>query len=147
MKTIRIVLTWLLLGSLTGTLLGAERVNVRALLVVASNEKGAVDRRLADYEPTLKRLLRFESFRLAGEGAATLGEDGASVIALGRGQRLELSSEGGAGRGLRVKVRWLADGVRVMDTGLSLRPGVPAVLGGPGTGRAGEVFAVLLVAQ
>ena len=32
-------------------------------------------------------------------------------------------------------------------TGLSLRPGVPAVLGGPSTGNQGEVYAVILVGR
>ena len=40
--------------------------DVRAILVIASNQRGASDPKLADYEPTLRRVLRFESYRLAG---------------------------------------------------------------------------------
>ena len=34
-----------------------------------------------------------------------------------------------------------------MNTGLSLRPGVPAVLGGPSTGHKSEVYAVILIGR
>jgi multidrug efflux pump subunit AcrA (membrane-fusion protein) len=51
-----------------------------------------------------------------------------------------------SGDSVKVRVRWL-DGDRVlMQTGLSLRPGVPAVLGGPARGN-GEVYAVIVVGR
>jgi hypothetical protein len=34
-----------------------------------------------------------------------------------------------------------------MSTGLTLQPGRPAVLGGPSTGKDGEVWAVIVVAE
>ena len=44
-------------------------------------------------------------------------------------------------------MRWSAGGRTLMNTGLSLRPGVPAVLGGPSTGNKGEVYAVILIGR
>lgn len=148
MKTIRLLaLSCALLFVLAPFVRAAGENSVHALLIAASNEKGETDRRLAQYEPTLKRILRFESFRLVGEGSADVPASGSGSISLGRGHRLELEGENSGGRGVRVKIRWIADGRQVMDTGLSLRPGVPAVLGGPETGRSGEVYAVLLIGR
>lgn len=121
------------------------RANVRAILVLASNQKGASDARLSAYEPTLRRILRFESYKLAGEGSAALAGGKASV-SLGHGHSLELEPEKGDGRGVRLKVNWLDGGRSLINTGLVLRPGVPAVLGGPSSGKEGEVWAVILVA-
>lgn len=142
---------YLLLVALVAGLVGVQaadgRANVRAMLVLASNQKGATDGRLADYEPTLRRILRFESYKLVGEGAAALGGAGRSNVKLGRGHTLELAAEKSDGKGVRLKVNWQDGGRSLMNTGLVLRPGVPAVLGGPASGKGGEVWAVILVAD
>jgi len=124
----------------------AEAGHVRAFLVLASNERGASDARLAPYEPTLRRILRFESYKLAGEGSASLA-GGKAGVKLGRGHSLDLEPEKSDGKGVRLKVNWQDSGRSLMNTGLVLRPGVPAVLGGPANGKSGEVWAVILVAD
>lgn len=123
------------------------RSNVRALLVLASNQRGATDARLAEYEPTMRRILRFESYKLAGEGAAALTAGGKATVRLARGHTLELEMEKSDGKGVRLKVNWQEGRRSLMNTGLALRPGVPAVLGGPANGKEGEVWAVILVAD
>lgn len=120
---------------------------LRALLVIASNEKGESDPRLAAYERNLRSILRFESYRLAGEGSAAIAPGGSASIGLGEGQSLTVEAEKPESRGARIKVKWEGQGRSHMNTGLALRPGVPAVLGGPSTGRSGEVFAVILIAE
>ena len=117
---------------------------VRALLVIASKQPGESDGRLAFYEPTLRRILRFESFRLAGEGAADLAASGKASMSLGHGHVLEIALVSSVGR---FTIDWKADGRSLMNTGLTLRAGVPAVLGGPSTGKDGEVWAVILTAD
>jgi len=145
MNTLRLLCTLLaLLTAAGGTAAAAEPASVRAILVSASNAKGETDRRLAAYEPTLRRILRFESYRFLGEGTASLAVPAAGRLGLGRGHTLELETEAADGKALRVKVRWLGEGRTLMNTGLSLRPGVPAVLGGPANDR-GEVYAVILI--
>ena len=148
---LKLLKDYLLLVALVAGLVGARaaegRANVRAMLVLASNQKGATDGRLADYEPTLRRILRFESYKLVGEGAAALGGAGRSSVKLGRGHTLELAAEKSDGKGVRLKVNWQDGGRSLMNTGLVLRPGVPAVLGGPASGKGGEVWAVILVAD
>ena len=126
---------------------GAGQANVRALLVLASNQSGASDARLSAYEPTLRRILRFESYKLVGEGGAALAGAGRASVKLGRGHTVELETEKSDGKGVRLKVNWQDGGRSLMNTGLVLRPGVPAVLGGPASGKGGEVWAVILVAD
>ncbi len=125
---------------------GKTSASIRAILVSASPKGGDTDSRLAPYEATLRRILRFESFRHLGEGRAQLALPGEASLALGQGHALALVSENPK-NGLRVQVAWTDDGRSLMRTGLVLRPGVPAVLGGPTQGNDGEVLAVILIAD
>ena len=120
--------------------------SLRGVLVIASNEPGQPDPQLAAYEPTLRRILRFESYRAAGGGSATISVPGEGSASLGRGHRLDFTTEASDGEGLRVRVRW-SDGSHVfMNTGLVLRRGVPVVLGGPARSEGG-VYAVIIIAE
>ena len=116
---------------------------VTAILVTASRTPGDSDRRLAPYEATLRRILRFESFGFVGQGRATVPADGEATMGIGAGQSLALESNGGN----QLAVTWRQGGRTLMRTGLVLRPGVPAVLGGPGTGKEGEVYAIIVTAR
>ncbi|MEO7414457.1 MAG: hypothetical protein ABIZ81_13980 [Opitutaceae bacterium] len=120
---------------------------VRALLVIASNEKGQSDARLSAYEPNLRGILRFESYRLAGEGTTSVASPGKGSLNLGQGHSLTLENQKSNGGGIRLQVNWQANGRSFMNTALVLRPGVPAVLGGPASGKAGEVWAVIVIAE
>lgn len=118
---------------------------VRGILVAASNEAREPDARLSPYEPTLRRVLRFASYRQLGSGQARIAAPGAGTVNLGEEHRLEITLEPSNGGRVRAQLRWL-DGERaLMNTGVVLRRGVPAVLGGPGRGE--EVLAVIVVAQ
>jgi hypothetical protein len=147
MRIIQLMFLTALLVVSRGAAIAAETANVRAMLVIASNEKGGSDSSLSAYAPTLRRILRFESYRLAGSGSANLGLPGKTGVNLGRGHALDLEADKSDGKGIRVRVRWEGDGRSLMNTGLVLQPGVPAVLGGPSTGKEGEVWAVILVAN
>ena len=147
MKTM-LRLTLLLAGLVA--LLGsarAERASLQGILLSASNEPGQTDRRLAPYEPNLRRILRFESYRFLGEDSATIDVPASGSLSLGDGHDLEVTTERSDGKSIHVKVRWTAGGRTLMNTGLVLRPGVPAVLGGPSTGNKGEVSAVILIGR
>ncbi|WP_221029521.1 hypothetical protein [Actomonas aquatica] len=123
-----------------------ESVSVRAILVSASREAGTTDRALARYEDTLRRILRFESFQQLGSGRARLSAPGSGSVRLGQGHELELQAESSKGDRVRVQVEWTANNRSLMRTGLVLRPGVPAVLGGPSRNDH-EVYAVILIAD
>jgi hypothetical protein len=131
-------------AALPATSLAAERTSVQALLISASNRKGGSDPKLAAYESTLRRNLPFNTFRLTGEGTASVAASGRASLALGHGHRLELQNDGGSG--IHLKVQWLSGNKTLINTSLALQPGVPAVLGRRGSDE-GEVPVVLLIAR
>ncbi len=146
MKSIRLLLAALCFAALLTPAEASDRTTVRAILVIASNQKGAGDSRLSAYEPTLRRILRFESYRYAGEGSVTLAVPAQGSLNLGQGHQLEIATEPADGKGLRLRATWREGRRTHMQTGLSLRPGVPAVLGGPARGD-GEVYAVIVIGR
>jgi hypothetical protein len=150
MKTIRLILALFLLAlasSFTTTAHAAERANIQGILLSASHEKGQTDHRLAAYEPTLRSILRFESYRFLGDATATVGVAEKGHLSLGEGHELEIETESADGKTVHLRVRWLKGGRVLMNTGLILRPGVPAVLGGPATSNKNEVYAVILIGR
>jgi hypothetical protein len=140
----------LLFAGLAGLALparAAERASLQGILISASNESGQTDRRLAQYEPTLRRILRFQSYRFLGDDRVSLEVPASGTLTLGDGHQIEVTTESSDGKAIHVKVRWTGGGRTLMNTGLVLRPGVPAVLGGPSTGNKGEVYAVILIGR
>src|SRR6478736_5650383 len=148
MKTIlRLALLFVALAiPLASARAAGASASVQGILITASNEPGKTDARLASYEPTLRRILRFQSYHYVGEDRANLAVPESGNLALGDGHQLEVTTEHADGKSVQVKVRWTAGGRNLMNTGLTLRPGVPAVLGGPSTSN-GEVYAVILIGQ
>lgn len=147
MKTIlRLALLLAAVCGLVASVRGAD-VSVQGILLTASNEPGRSDGRLAQYEPTLRKILRFQSYHFVGEDGATLDIPASTSLSLGDGHTLELTTERADGRTVHLKARWTAGGRTLMNTGLVLRPGVPAVLGGPSTGNKDEVYAIILVGR
>lgn len=144
----RLILSGLTLAFLF-TLPGASAQEVQLLvqgtLVVASNKAGRTDDKLAPYEPNLKKVLRFESYRSAGDGTAQLAMPGVSSIPLGSSHRLELEGLAVDRNLVRVRVKWFRGREEVLNTTLRLNRGTPAVLGGPPAEGAGEVYAILLI--
>lgn len=151
MNTARFLCT-LALVALVTTLVppaqAAQSAKLQAILITASNEPSAKrDPRLAPYEARLRSLLRFDSFTFQGSDTDTLAAGARTTLVIGQGHELDLTA---AATAHQLRVRW-ADkigGRTLMDTGLKLNPGVPAIIGGMPTGRkSGEVYAVILVAR
>lgn len=147
MKTIRLTLLFAVLCGLVLSVRAAGHTTIQGILISASNEPGGSDRRLAEYEPTLRKILRFASYRHLGSDRASLDIPASSNLSVGDGHELEVATESSDSNSIHVKVRWTAGGRTLMNTGLVLRPGVPAVLGGPSTGNKGEVYAVILIGR
>ena len=131
----------------TGLAADSASINARGILVAASNEQRESDPRLAEYEPTLRRVLRFESYRYLGSGGARASAPGDARFSLGQGHSIELSVESVNGDRIRARVRWLDGDRTLMNTVLVLRRGVPAVLGGPARAGGNDVLAVIVVAS
>src|SRR6476659_5924599 len=104
----------------------AAGASVQGILITASNEPGKTDARLAEYEPTLRRILRFQSYHYVGEDSASLAVPATGKLSLGEGHQLEITTEHADGKSVQVKVRWTSGGRSLMNTGLTLRSGVPA---------------------
>ncbi len=134
-----------LLGSAALAAVPARAATLRAVLITASTEPGETDPRLATYEVTLKRVFRFQSYTYQGSDTAELQPGRPAELLIGQGH--EMTVEPGDNP-LALRIRWTDAGRALMTTGVTLRPGVPALLGGPRTGNApGEVYAVILVAR
>lgn len=146
MKYLRLVLILLAFAGLLASA-RAGQASIQAILITASNDPGKTDGRLAQYEPTLRRILRFESYHFVGDDRASLDVPGSGALTLGGGHSLEVTAEKSGAGAVHLKVRWTAGGRTLMNTGLALRSGVPAVLGGPSTGNKGDVFAVILIGR
>jgi hypothetical protein len=144
----RILLTCGLLFAIAApSVYAAEaEVTVRAILVSASKQPGETDRSLSRYESTLRRILRFESFSQLGSGSGRADIPGQGRVSLGQGQVLEFTTESSKDDRIRVQLDWRGGSRTFMRTGLVLRPGVPAVLGGPKRGD-GSVYALLVIAE
>jgi hypothetical protein len=142
MKTIRFITAVALLALAPAMLFAASGggTRVHAIMIVASNEKGKSDPKLAPYEANLRRILRFESYRSVAEGSAIVTKSGQASVALTRGHRIELTSDGTS-----IRATWF-DGNRKVIA-LDLLPGKPSVLGGPAWGDNGEVCAVIIVPE
>jgi hypothetical protein len=135
-----------LLVALAGVAASGRAASVQGILITASNQPGEIDRRLAPYEPTLRRILRFESYHYVGEDRTSIEVPASGTLSVGDGHQLEITTEKSDGKSVHVKVRWLSGGRTLMNTGLALRAGVPAVLGGPAKAN-GEVYAVILIGR
>ncbi len=146
MRLILLLSCFLLVGAPLAQAQRGGGTAIRGVLVTASRTPGNTDERLKPYEATLRRILRFESFQFVGEGRTSMATPGQASLLIGPGHRLELQTEASDDDRLRVQVNWSERGRSLMRTGLALRRGVPAVLGGPARGE-GEVYAVIIVAD
>ena len=141
MKTIRCLFAAVFLLAMPAVLLAASGgARVHAIMIVASNEKGKSDPKLAPYEANLRRLLRFESYRVVAEGSAVVGPGGQASVALTRGHRIELVGEGGG-----IRASWFEGEKRIIA--VVLPPSKPSVLGGTAWSDKGEVCGVILVPE
>src|ERR1041385_8817460 len=98
MRTIKLILTLILVALIAPLVSHAAQgggVTVRAILVIASKEKGPSDPQVAPYVGALGGNLRYESYRYGGEGTATVPAGGKASLNV-QGRRLELQSEGGS---------------------------------------------------
>lgn len=133
MRTIKLACLFLFAAlALPGAVRAAEATSVRAILVIASNEKGGTDPKLAPYERALRNVLRYESYRAVGEGATSVPGGGKASISLPAGNRVDLQAD--------------ASGVKVLRAGqaIPLGRGSPVViLGGP-AGKSGDTYAIIV---
>ena len=123
--------------------LAAESARVQVILVEASNGEGGVDSSLRSYAGTLQRLFKFKSYKQVSRGNLKIDIPGEGSTGLAGGQRLTMKATEGGKRGLMAELTWSRGSKRLLHTRIQLRPGSPAVLGGPSTGRGGSYLLIL----
>lgn len=147
MRIITLLLTLGLLASATITSAAdGDTINVQAILVSASKQPGKTDKALSRYESTLRRILRFETFKQLGADRDRAAVPGHGTLSIGSGHQIQFHTEASKDDRLRVQIIWQGGDRTLMRTGLALRPGVPAVLGGPAR-NDDEVYAVIIIAN
>lgn len=142
--TLLLLLTLAMLSGLSAPVSAhAESVQVEVILVQAANGEGGVDAALRPYAGTLQRLFRFKSYTQAGRQVLRLAVPGEGSVGLANGQRLQMKAlSGSAEQGLTAEMEWTRGGSRLVHTRLQLRPGNPAVMGGP-SGQEGTWLLIL----
>lgn len=133
MRTIQLACLFLLAAlALPRSAFAAESTSVRAILVIASNAEGRTDPQLAPYERALRDVTRYQSYRVAGGGSASVPAGGRGSIDLPGDNSVQLRSEGGS--------------VQVMrgNRGIPVARGSPViVLGGPANDK-GDKYAIIV---
>ena len=105
--------------------------SVQVILVQASNQEGGVDRALKPYAGNLERLFRFKSYRQSSRQTLRLDTPGEGSVSLAGGQVLTIRSDAGSKGSLKAEISWKRGSKSLLHTRINLRPGSPAVLGGP----------------
>ena len=123
-----LALCLLLLGA--GPAAAQGMLGVRASLIYASNEPAPLDTRLDRIEYQLRRVLKFEHYRMMSQRPLTLSQGGSVEADLGEGCRVRLETLSLGGNSARVRATWTQRGQQVMLTTVVLKRGSPAVLGG-----------------
>lgn len=121
----------------------AEEARIEVVLVAASDGGGGMDRSLRPFAGPLNRLFRFSEYRQVQKSTVRLSLPGRSQLRLQDGAQLKLESDGGSDGQLPVNLSWERDGRSLLRTGVRLRPGTPAALGGP-AGRDGGVLLLIV---
>ena len=119
-----------------------DLLSVNAILIRASNDPAPLDTRLDVIEYKLRRLFQFEHYRFMGEGTATLGLPGESVLSIGSGNRMEIHVFHADGSRVRTQVRWLKDEQVLLSTTVVMSRNVPVVLGGVPDGNGTLIVAL-----
>jgi len=118
-------------------------VSFQAIMVIASDD-GATDVSLAAYEATLRRVLRFKTYRRAGGGTARLAADGEGTLSLGHGYDLDLWITRVTESEIEFGIRWFKGDVTLANTKVTRPRRANTVIGGPATEDGKGTYAVIV---
>lgn len=117
-------------------------VTFKAVMIHASDNPAPIDRRLEHIEYKLRRMLKFEHYKHAGEGSASVSLPGSGTIQLGGGYSLHIqASDAGKGK-VSAQVQWKKGGSVLLSTRTRVSRGSPTVLGGVSQG-SGKLMVIL----
>ena len=128
------------------TVLGAESTSVTGILILATNDAGETDSRLKSYEPTLRRLFKFQGYKQVGRSRTSIEIPGEGVLNFGK-ERLVIKTTGNGSGSVRAKVQWLRGSKSMINTTVRMQSGVPTLLGGSKQDGGNRNLIVVLVAD
>jgi hypothetical protein len=131
----------ILLGCFVPAQAGAG-VTFKAVMIHASDTPAPIDRRLEHIEYKLRRMLKFEHYKHAGEGSVSVSLPGSGTIQLGGGYSLHIqAADAGKGK-VSTQVQWKKGGSSLLKTQTRVSRGSPTVLGGISQG-SGKLMVIL----
>ena len=139
-----ITLALLAMTAVPITVLGAESTSVTGILILATNDARETDSRLKSYEPTLRRLFKFQGYKQIGRSRTSIKIPGEGLLNFGN-ERLVIKTTGNGNGSVRAKVQWLRGSKSMINTTVRMQPGVPTLLGGPRQDRGDGNLIVILV--
>ncbi|MGF1452024.1 MAG: hypothetical protein ACFB21_08140 [Opitutales bacterium] len=122
MKSITVIFLAVLLAAASAWAATPARV----LLIAAAEGNGDRDPRLAPYEANLRRIFRFDSFSLRSRASAQVSNKPSSVRLPG-GMAVSLRETANG----PWQIAWREGDQTLLRSEVTVRPGRPAVLGGP----------------
>jgi hypothetical protein len=139
-----VVMAIALLAVLLAPAARAETVSFQATLILASQDPAPLDPRLDRITYKLRRIFKFEYYRLLGEGEGSVALPGELSVAMGEGHRLQIRAEGKDG-GTRAEVRWFKGDTPMLSTAATVKGDAPVILGG--VPHEGGTLIVTLIAK
>lgn len=124
--------------------LAADAVNIRATLILGTNDGGGVDGQLRQYERNLKRVLPFDTFKQQGAGSANVTPPGEANIGIGDGHVVHARVEEAGDGKYRIAARWTKGDHAYINTTVVASSNRPTVLGGP-SANGGNLILLLVV--
>ncbi len=150
MKTLKfptgLALCLLAMVTVPSIAIGAESASVTGILILATDDAGDTDTRLKSYEPTLRRLFKFQGYEQIGRSRTSMEVPGDGVLNFGN-EKLVIETTGNGNGSIRAKVQWQRGSKTMINTTVRMRPGVPTILGGPKQAGGKGNLIVILVAN
>ena len=123
----------------------AESISIKATLIHGSNEGDAIHPQLKAYEQNLKRIFKYSSYQLEGQGNTAIDLPSSGSIKLNSSHSLKLDASKTEDGKIKLKVNWSEGNKGLINTTLVVRAGQPTILGGPPLkGKPGNLILVIV---
>lgn len=148
MNTQRILWSSLLVLSLLfATQLHAATSSINVVMIHGSNQNAEVHPRLKQYERNLKRIFKYTSYDLKGNGNTSVNLPGNSSINIGNGHSVQVRAEPSNGGKIKLTVVWAKSGRKLINTTMNVSRGHPTILGGPAARDGNGKLMLLIIAR
>ncbi|MBD5780498.1 hypothetical protein IEN85_13440 [Pelagicoccus sp. NFK12] len=128
---------------LTSLAQAADSINIRATLILGSNDGGGVDASLHQYERNLKKVLPFDTFRNQGSSRARVAVPGSNIIGLSGEHDVSVKVDPAGDGKYRISAQWKRSGHTLVNTTVVASKDRPTVLVGPSSGN-GRIILLLI---